>query len=153
MLGARLVSEAARAYLQHHPVGYRYTRDDLLEIARQQAVLEAEATAESLGLVICDTDLLVMQVWWEEKYGALPDMLSSLRSGQPERAYLLMSPDLPWEPDVLRENPSGRNRLFLRYKTLLREGGHRFAVVKGEGEARLSSALEGIRLLFPDFEI
>ena len=32
----------------------------------------ARALESGDSLIVCDTDLTVIQVWWEEKYGALP---------------------------------------------------------------------------------
>ena len=61
--------------------------------------------------------------------------------------WLLCKPDLPWEPDPLRENPDDRERLFERYEELLDQLGKPYAVISGAGELRTLLAIgfvEGI---------
>ena len=103
-----------------------------------------------MGLLVCDTDLLVIRVWWEEKIGALPEELIELQTLASSRAYLLTRPDLPWEPDPLRENPTDRPRLYGRYLSLLDRSPHSYAIVEGTGDDRFENALSAIRALFPD---
>ena len=42
-----------------------------------------------------------------------------------------MSPDLPWEPDPLREHPTQRQELFELYLKRLREMDVPFAIIEG----------------------
>ena len=144
--GARLVSEVAREYLDGRD---GYDRKDVLEIARLQVAAETRALMETAGPVICDTDLLVIQVWWAEKYGALPDELIAMLAARQARAYLLMRPDLAWEPDPLRENPGDRDRLFSVYRACLNEGSEPYEVVGGTGEARLQRGIAAAQELLP----
>lgn len=151
-LGGRLVPEVARDYLSGRDA---YTEEDLLEIARRQAALEAEALAAQAltaggALIVCDTDLLVIQVWWEEKYGEVPEELARLQRAGADRAYLLLSPDIAWAADPLRENPHDRHRLHLRHRALLAAGPHPYREIGGEWEAREDAALSAVRALFPD---
>ena len=133
--------EVARSYLADRP---DYERRDLLEIARRQISAEATARVSTEGLVVCDTDLLVIRVWWEEKYGALPERLAQALAEREPRAYLLTAPDLDWEPDSQRENPHDRLRLFDRYRNVLEADEFAYGVVSGAGENRLRSALTAI---------
>lgn len=144
---ATLVPEVARGYLKARG---RYTAEDVLEIARLQVATEARALAESEGLIVCDTDLLVIQVWWEEKYGELPAELVVALTQRTERHYLLTRPDLAWTADPLRENPLDRERLYARYEALLGAGTFPWAPIGGEGETRLIAALEAVAGFFPD---
>ncbi len=152
--GGRLVPEVARSYLQGRD---HYDADDLLEIARLQVAAEAEAIAETAGeadgLVVCDTDLLVIRVWWEEKFGPLPGELIQLEMNRSPRAYLLTRPDLPWQPDPLRENPTDRARLFQRYLFLLDEGPHAYAIVEGRGDDRTDCAHAALDNLLPGMSV
>ncbi len=144
-LDAVLVPEVARAYLTGREA---YTPADVLAIAAAQEAAEARALESGSGLIVCDTDLTVIQVWWEEKYGAAPPPLAEALDRRPPRAYLLLEPDLAWAPDPLRENPNDRERLFARYRELLEAGPFPFRRVTGEGEARLANALAAVgRLL------
>lgn len=139
--------EVAREYLDGRT---NYSASDVLEIARLQVAAEAAARAEGHGLLVCDTDLLVIRVWWEEKIGELPEELLELQTLAVSRAYLLARPDLPWAPDPLRENPMDRPRLYGRYVSLLDRSPHPYAIVEGEGERRLENALAAVRALFPE---
>jgi nicotinamide riboside kinase len=121
----------------------------VLTIARQQVAAEASALAETTDLLVCDTDLLVIQVWWQERFGELPEELIALLAARSERAYLLVQPDLPWAEDPLRENPLDRDRLFAVYQALLDADRMPHRVIGGSGEARLEAAVEGAQALLP----
>jgi len=133
-----VVPEVARDYLEDRS---DYSPADLLEIARQQRALEREMRNRFRGMLVCDTDLLVIAVWWQEKFGELPAELSDALSCRSPRVYLLTRPDIDWVPDPLRENRFDRERLFERYRAELEESKFRYVVVEGQGDARLQSAL------------
>lgn len=137
-LGVPLVPEVARDYLADRS---GYGASDVLAIGRAQLAAEQDALAEGTGLVICDTDLQVVQIWWQEKYGPLDPWLSDALARRTPRRYLLAAPDLPWQPDPLRESPGDRRRLFDRYVDLLRSGPYAYAEVRGTGGARFDCAL------------
>lgn len=154
-----MVPEAARGWLERKglqasetgvgkspPTGgpVAYAEDDVLAIAREQVRLERAALAEAPPLLICDTDLLVIQVWWEVKYGPLPDELRQALAERGPRAYLLTRPDIPWAPDPLRESGGDRDGLHLRYRCLLAGGDHPYAELGGDRGARLAAAKAAI---------
>ena len=152
-LGAPVVPEVAREYLvgrlsksAQQPVAY--DADDLLQIAVQQVAAEEGVCAQTTsGLVVADTDLVVIEIWWLEKFGTPTAEFRALqrsRAGQ-RRCYLLCYPDLAWEPDPLRENPSDRVRLFQRYLELLEQTGSDYRVIWGVGEQRRRRALAYLR--------
>jgi len=119
-----LVPEVARDYLAGRS---SYSANDVLAIARDQLAAEARALAEASDVVVADTDLSVIQVWWEEKYGELDPWLADVLSARSDRRYLLPQPDIPWEFDPLRESPHDRARLHERYRALLHAGPFPFA--------------------------
>lgn len=148
--GTLWVPEYARFFLSvlHRP----YREADLDTMANGQIGWE-DATASLLRkqhptaaapLLFCDTDLIVYQVWAEEKYRRVsPHILRNIRE-RPYHLHLLCAPDIPWLPDPQRENPHDRDRLFERYEAILRERGLPYAVVSGLGDHRLSCALRAI---------
>ena len=138
-LDAPWVEEFARAYLSGRPA---YDETDLETIARGQMALEEGALQDAPPVLVLDTDLLVLQVWWREKYGAAPDWVQAALRAQHDRAYLLVRPDLPWEPDPLRESQYDRERLFVVYRDALANRGAAFGIVGGSGCARLCAALQ-----------
>jgi nicotinamide riboside kinase len=136
-----VVKEVARDYLAQRS---GYEAADLLEIARQQIAEERELRNRFRGLLVCDTDLLVIAVWWQEKFGELPDELVRGLAARSSRVYLLTRPDLDWVADPLRENPDDRARLFERYLEALQQSQFPYAIVEGRDELRLQSALEAL---------
>ncbi len=139
--GVACVEEYARAYLADRAT---YDRADVAAIARGQMALEAQALARGGSPVILDTDLLVIRIWWREKYGALPRWLERAWQAQAPRRYLLTAPDLAWEADPLRESRFDRERLFEVYRDALGTEGRRFDIVRGTGAERLAGALAAL---------
>lgn len=143
--GAPLVDEAARTCLAGKT---GYGRDDVLAIAREQLRLEQAALAQNPPLLICDTDLLVIRIWWEVKFGPLPGWLDAQVARLAPRFYLLTAPDFPWQPDPLRESGGDRTDLHRRYRQELEAGRHPFIELGGETDRRLAEARRRIdRLL------
>jgi NadR type nicotinamide-nucleotide adenylyltransferase len=142
-LDAPYVEEYARGYLAERPSRQgRYDQTDLETIAQGQILLEENARKTGALIVVVDTDLLVMWVWWREKYGQVPEWLEAALDAQTDRHYLLMRPDIEWERDALRESPLDRDRLFEVYRSALNERGDNFDVIDGQGEKRLNMALK-----------
>ncbi len=142
--GAPVVAEVAREYLLGRE---QYAAEDVLEIARRQLAHEAELRAATRGLLICDTDVLVLAVWWEEKFGELPALIADALGRRGQRSYLLTRPDLAWEADPQRENPHDRERLFRRYLELLESSSSEYRVIEGEGVVRLERAVAAVAAL------
>ena len=134
--------EFAREYLQN--IGLSYKKDDLLKIAVGQLNAEDEAIKEASGLVFFDTNLLVIKIWSLYKYGKVDQRIVQLHHSRAYNLHLLLKPDLIYEEDPLRENPSIEDRmeLFELYKKELKENGDEFAVVEGSGKNRLKAALK-----------
>lgn len=146
-LNAPVVPEYAREYLTVR--GGNYTKEDLDRIAKGQFDAEQQQLKEEHPVVICDTDLSVIKIWSDAKYGNTSDGITAMIALQPQRFLLLMQPDLPWEPDPLRENPNDRDELFDRYVAFLDGIGASYAIVSGEGEKRLKNAMDAIDRLTP----
>ena len=139
-LGLPLITEVAREYLLDRLGGY--LPSDLLTISELQ--YREEAVKHDDNGFVADTDHQVLSIWWQEKYGPLPRRLTELYRTQGERFYLLCFPDLPWQPDPLRENERDRQRLFDIYVEDLESRNLPYAVVKGAGEKRTLSAIQAI---------
>ena len=142
-LNTAYVPEYAREYLEN--LDREYTEADLVKIAMQQCQAEDVAALSKPEYLICDTDMLVMKIWSEVKYGRVhPFILDQYR----RRKYdlvLLMSPDLLWIEDPLREHPEKREELFEMYKSNLVSGNFIFEIISGPGKIRLKNALSALR--------
>jgi nicotinamide riboside kinase len=139
-----LVSEAARAFLdqrfQQHG-HYRYDAADLTAIAQLQFQAEQQALASQPAQLVCDTDLLVVMLWSEVKYGAVDPAITDLfarSQATSKRHYLLCDHQIPWHADPQRENPDDRAKLFQRYLHTLEQYQLSYQFVQGDIASRLS---------------
>lgn len=128
------VEEYARTYL--NSLNRPYVKADLDKIKEQQIFLEDHQVKP----MVCDTDLLTLIIWKEEVYQEKDkDWLMEYKSYQ-DRFYILLSPDIPWEPDPLRENPSDRYRLFDIYHQYVTTYHKPYEIVAGNFEVRIEKA-------------
>ncbi len=139
------VPEFSRSYLPQ--LERKYTAGDILAIAKGQLENEERVAGKTKGLLFCDTDFTVTKIWAEVVFGACPRWIDEQFEEHVYDLYLLCYPDLPWEPDPLRENPHDRLRLFGLYRKALEEKGFNFAVVSGEGRERLKNAVNFVESL------
>ena len=142
-LGVPLVEETARPYLNE--LGRPYTQADLLAIAERQWSAEQQALSIAAGssctMIVCDTDLLTVRIWALEKYGRCDPWIMRMTQEHGGDHYLLCAPDMPWEPDPLRENPHDRDRLFAIHERELQVLGHSYTLIQGDREERLRQAI------------
>lgn len=122
------VPEYARGYLES--LNRPYTAEDLLLIAQGQF------SAWNTENLVADTDILVILIWFEMKFGDAPKQLVDLVKTIPFDHYFLCKPDIPWVYDPLRENPHDRDRLFEMYLKYLQMFGLAFTVLEGDLEGR-----------------
>lgn len=144
-LATEWVPEYARQYIDELDRPYR--ENDLLLIAKQQTkLIQAALTrSDSEGFrnqecLICDTDLLTIKIWAQEKYGHCPEwIIQQLLKNKPT-AYLLFAPDIAWIDDPQRESRDDRDRLFSIYESEIQQMGVPCFVVTGDGEERVENA-------------
>lgn len=135
-----MVPEYAREFLLRS--GGNYSEADLLQVAKGQLELEARIAERSESMMICDTDILVIKIWQEFKFGRPNEELDELLATQHRRKYLLTYPDLEWEEDPLRENQNDLLDIFSAYSEALQASNTDFSVVRGEGQTRFQNALQ-----------
>ncbi len=139
------VPEYARQYLKE--LDRAYHQEDLIHIAKGQMTEEDSLEAHANDLLICDTNLIVIKVWSEYKYGTLDQWIQSQIDERSYDLYLLTSCDIPWEFDEQRENPDDREYLFNQYESFLSKHKLPFAVIKGSEVERMTQAIEIINNL------
>lgn len=142
------VPEYARGYLDN--LTRPYEQHDLMTIAHGQVRIENEWSRDANHLVICDTNLIVIKVWSEFKYGHAHPEILSLISARKYDLYLLTYIDVPWENDPQREHPDKRETLYDIYLKELRNQPAPFVEIRGERDARRKTAVDAIEkhLLF-----
>lgn len=136
------VGEHARHYLDQ--LGRPYAEHDLLAIAQGQIAAEDDAIQGIRRSLFCDTDMITIRIWSEEKYGRCHPELERLAGQRHYDHWLLCRPDIPWEADPLRENPHDRDRLFGVYEAMLKRLGKPYTIVEGDREERLAIALSAV---------
>jgi NadR type nicotinamide-nucleotide adenylyltransferase len=137
------VPEYARGFIDH--LVRPYEEHDLLTIAHGQIRLEDEYARDSNQVLFCDTNLYVIKVWSEVKFGSCaPDILREIAT-RPYDLYLLTYVDVPWEDDPLREHPTRREELYQRYLNEMKNQAVPFVEIKGEREQRRQTALDAVQ--------
>ncbi|NJN25545.1 MAG: ATP-binding protein [Cyclobacteriaceae bacterium] len=136
------VPEYARTYLDelHDP----YQQKDLTAIAKGQLKSEALMLERANGLLFCDTELTVIKIWSEFKYGTVDPWIVSKCNENPYDLYLLMDIDLPWVFDKQREQPERRTYFFDWFLRELQLRGVNYAIVHGKGHERFKNATKVI---------
>ena len=143
--GVPCAMEYARIYLEAHGPAYDY--ELLGEMARAHVAYQRERVPASVPLGLFDTDLINYRIWCEVVFGRCPPSLIEALEREENHVYLLCAPDLPWEPDPLRENPNDRPALLDRHRREIERLGRRYILVEGEGEQRIRNAEAAFRTL------
>lgn len=137
------VNEYAREYLDqlHRP----YKKEDLNEIAKSQIKMEDLALKTSSELLLIDTDLTVIHIWSQEKYGSTDPWILEEIQKRAYDLYLIPDIDLEWSFDPQRENPNDRERLLKLYQNSFKQRNISYHMVRGEGDERVQNAIEIIK--------
>jgi len=137
-LPGQLVTEASRDLLAP---GADYDLEDVVAIGHEQNRRENLVLQSTRSWVVADTDLLVIRIWLQERFKVWPDSLAQLWNLQTPRLWILTAPDIPWEPDPLRENRHDRERLHALYRQQLSASRAPWVEVRGSVESRLQQAM------------
>lgn len=132
-IGGVYVPEFARIYFQSG--NENYDLKDLQNIGRGQLAL-LESADQFDQQAVCDTGMLVIKTWAELKFDAQLEFVNTSIVQDNLVLYILCKPDIPWEPDPLREDEHSRNELFEHYKMLLNKYQLRYQVLSGTLEDR-----------------
>ena len=122
--------EYGRIYLEIFGPSYQY--EDLEKISKKMVELEAKQIKNASNYLFCDTDLIMMKVWYEYKYDKVGDYLQQALKDNPYDFYLICRPDIPWKADPLRENPHIREELFESYLSEVKKLGKPFLIIDGK---------------------
>lgn len=139
------VPEYARGYLEN--LVRPYEQHDLLTIAHGQIRLEDKYEKDCNNLMFCDTNLYVIKVWSEFKFGNChPEILNYIATRKYD-LYLLTHIDLPWIADPQREHPDKREELYAIYLNEMKNQPVPCVEIKGLGEERRRKAIDAIEKL------
>ncbi len=134
------IKEYAREYVE--ALDRPYTRDDLDAIAAH--LIHQVATTYDEPVVLFDTELIIMKVWYEHKYGSTPDTVLRALREHPMDLYLILTPDIAAEPDPVRENLDKREYFLNWYIEEVKLTHRPYVLVSGQGSARTQVAVQAI---------
>jgi len=136
------VPEFARTYLE--TLDRPYMQEDLTSIAFGQIQSEDLSVKQANRFLFCDTNLVVIKIWSEFKYGSCDPAIITLMQQQTYDLHLLTDVDLPWEDDPLREHPHKRQELFNLYEAELKGSKTKFTIIRGDYTARRAAAVKAV---------
>jgi NadR type nicotinamide-nucleotide adenylyltransferase len=136
------VPEYARGYLDN--LVRPYNEADLTSIAHGQLRLEDKSLPRAKKILICDTNLYVIKIWSQFKYGACdPEIVKSINERKYD-LYLLTYIDIAWQEDPLREHPDKRQQLYDIYLSEMRNQSVPFMEIRGERQERRATAVAAV---------
>ena len=151
--GAEIVAEYGREWCEAN--GTYTSMADLVTIATEHerridaAIAHAGAKVGQNGTawVVLDTDAVMTAVWAEMLHGGQDPYFENLK--HEADFYLVPDIDLPWVDDGIRYfgQPDIRRRFMDMAVGALEKRGLPYATVRGQGAARLESAIEAIQKL------
>ena len=144
---APLAEEFVRDYAAQR--GGRLGFADHGPIAKGQMASEDAAIARGEDLVILDTDLVSTVVYCEHYFGRAPDWIEREARARAGDLYLLMSPDIPWVADGVRDRGEQRAEMHSLFKQKLEALRLSFVEIGGEREERFQSAVRAVEQLRP----
>lgn len=136
------VPEYARHYIDR--LDRPYEEKDLVEIALGQLAHEDKLMEEANELLICDTDLTVIKIWSEHKYGRCCEEIMSQYYERDYDLYLLTNIDIPWSEDPQRENPEFRQYFYDTFKNDLAQRNLNVVEISGDHYNRQRKAIDAI---------
>ena len=142
--GVPVSAEFVRGYAAER--GNKLGFNDHGAIARGQIASEDAAIARAKDLVIHDTDLVSTVVYCRHYFGVCPDWIREEATKRKADLYLLLAPDVPWEPDGIRDRGGEqREEMHALFVAELASIAARVVEIKGEGDARFTAAVKAIR--------
>ena len=136
------VPEYARAFL--NKLNRPYEKSDLTKIAHGQLRMEDEWIQNANRVLICDTNLIVVKIWSEHKFGECDPEILNVMGGRHYDLFLLTNIDIPWEADPQREHPDKREYFWDLYKKEAANSKIPTVEISGTGDERRKKATEAI---------
>jgi len=130
------IPEFSRGFLEQTQ-GY-YEEQDLDTIAIGQCKALENVLITGNHLLVSDTDMTVMKIWSQYKYGRVSQVIEQLYQQETFDHLFLCDTDIPWEEDPLREHPESREELFALYLEMIQTKTKNFTIVEGSLEERLN---------------
>jgi NadR type nicotinamide-nucleotide adenylyltransferase len=141
-LDSPVVPEFVREYATRK--GAPLDASDVEPIARGQIAAQDRAAERTSGLLVLDTDIVSTVVYARHYYGACPAWVEAAARSRLADLYLLLPPDLPWEPDGIRDRPDRREEVHELFRATLAALGARVLELGGPWDERLAASLAAV---------
>lgn len=140
------VPEYSRIYAEMQLLSNQpLTKNDVVEIAAGQLMLETQLEPKANRILFCDTDLLETKVYSEMYYdGYCPPQLEDFANQKTCDLYLLTYIDLPWVADNIRDKPQAREQQFYIFEEALKKYNKPYEIIKGNEKERLQNAIKNV---------
>jgi HTH-type transcriptional repressor of NAD biosynthesis genes len=106
------VPEMARSLITSNNL----TADDFIRIGHAQTEAVSDTQQRANRILFCDTDVITTQIYATLYLHDIPPILVELEGQIHYDAYLLLTPDIPWIVDNLRDQGHRRNEMFDRFR-------------------------------------
>ncbi len=136
------VPEYARGYCEK--LTEPPTWQDEINMFYGQIALEEEYLPQANKLLICDTTFITVKIWSDYTFGRSPQEVLDELPKHPYDLYLLLSIDLPWEEDPLRDFPHMREYFMEVWYKELNALKANYVLISGTGQDRYDSAVAAI---------
>ena len=120
------------------------TLHDELEMFKGQLALERKLQPQANKLLICDTTFITVKIWSDALFGHTPPEVLAELPRHTYDFYLLLSIDLPWQDDPLRDFPHQREHFMQVWHAELKAINARYEVISGQGHQRYQNAINAI---------
>ncbi len=142
LLNESFVEEYARSYVGKNK---NYSISSLEIIAQKQLQRIEEKNGKAKKFLISDTSIIDILIWSEFKYNKCSQKIKQMAKNEFFDYYLLCKPDFPWVKDPLRENPTGRDKIFDLFRHHLNRKNANYKIISGSHSNRLLSSLSFIK--------
>jgi NadR type nicotinamide-nucleotide adenylyltransferase len=136
------VPEYARSYCEKL-IGPPTWQDEI-NMFYGQIALEEEFIPKANKVLFCDTTFITVKIWSDYTFGRSPQEVLDELPKHPYDLYLLLSIDLPWEDDPLRDFPNMREHFMEVWHKELQALNANYVLISGTGQERYDSAVKTI---------
>jgi len=143
---APMVDEYAREYLADIGLNYSFFDLEMIAMGQVEAILSYQHL--EVPLLFVDTDLVNLHVWAKDKFDTDITFIEENLYVQKADLYLLCAPDLPWQPDGLRQDEHRLQSIYDAHKRTLKTIGANFIEISGTGETRTKAAIDAVNAFF-----
>ena len=139
------ISEIARVYVEK--LNRKYNYNDVETIAKKQVNLLNQLSKSNHSYLFVDTWLIITKIWFEVVFKKVPEWIENEILNTDIDLFLVCDTDLPWVPDLVREN-GGKSREILQKKYIqqIEYYNFKYKIISGQDENRFENAINSLKI-------